>query len=151
MNNNHLNKLKDTEKKRNVSYTLIILMVLLASIVKAESPKDYKDDSLKVKIIEIPNDTSVYTPLLSKGDAVSMRSGRLYLLQGESSGEHSTESYEEFIIVLKGSGVLISNDGEQIIFSEGQAIYVPPYYKHNILNKSHAVLIYIYIVAKTNL
>jgi len=77
-----------------------------------------------------------------------MRSSRIILKKGEESGFHSTDNYEEFIIILTGSGYAESESGEKSPVREGQALYIPPYTKHNISNPESEQLIYIYVVAR---
>ena len=130
-------------------YCLAIITLMLMFIPGfAESAGVCKFDSLKVKITDVKIDTSQYQRLLGKGESVSMRSGRIILEKGESVGEHSTDNYEEFVIVLVGEGFAENHSGEKIPIREGQVIYIPPYSKHNIHNVNSKMLMYIYVVAK---
>jgi len=107
-----------------------------------------KFDSLKVKIVDVKIDSSIYQCLLEKGELVSMCSGRIILEKGENVGEHSTDDYEEFIIVLVGEGYAENEKGVKTPIKEGQVLYIPPYSNHNIHNEDSKMLMYIYIVSK---
>ncbi|MBN1632662.1 MAG: cupin domain-containing protein [Ignavibacteria bacterium] len=129
-----------------IVYAAVILCY--AGYVSADADCTEKYDSLKVKIVDVKIDTSQYQRLLGKGESVSMRSGRIILRKGEKVGEHSTDNYEEFVIVLVGEGLAENHKGEKIPIREGQVIYIPPYSKHNIHNVNSKMLMYIYVVAK---
>ena len=60
--------------------------------------------SLKPLIINLPLDKDEYFPILDKQKAVTMQSGLVTLKSGDDVGSHNTENYEEFIIILEGSG-----------------------------------------------
>lgn len=105
-------------------------------------------DSLKVKIITIPSEGTGYFRLLEKGETCTMRSGRVVLEPGENVGEHSTDNYEELVIILSGSGEMVNESGIRSAVTEGQAVYVPPYSKHNVYNTGTSALVYIYVVSK---
>jgi len=130
-----------------VVFTLVPAVTSISFAI-SKTGETEKYDSLKMKIVDVKIDTAQYQRLLGKGESVSMRSGRIILEKGESVGEHSSDNYEEFIIVLVGEGVAESHSGEKIPVREGQVIYIPPYSKHNIHNISSEKLIYIYVVAK---
>lgn len=135
-------------KKLLFSGLVILLLLYITTSTEAKNNYFEKYDSLKVKITDVKIDTSQYQRLLAKGESVSMRSGRIILEKGESVGEHSTDNYEEFVIVLVGEGLAENHLGEKIPIREGQVIYIPPYSKHNIHNVNSKMLMYIYVVAK---
>lgn len=135
-------------KKLQFVVLMCLLLLVIPISTKAENIIFGKYDSLKVKITDVKLDTSQYQRLLGKGESVSMRSGRIILEKGESVGEHSTDNYEEFVIVLVGEGFAENHLGEKIPIREGQVIYIPPYSKHNIHNVDSKMLMYIYVVAK---
>jgi quercetin dioxygenase-like cupin family protein len=135
-------------KKLQISLFVIMLLLFLSVSSEAENIILEKYDSLRVKITDVKIDTAQYQRLLGKGESVSMRSGRIILEKGESVGEHSTDNYEEFVIVLVGEGYAENHKGEKIPIKEGQVIYIPPYSKHDIHNADSKMLMYIYVVAK---
>jgi quercetin dioxygenase-like cupin family protein len=85
--------------------------------------------------------------LLSKDDAVGMRSGLMILPPGKDCGWHSTENYEELIICLAGAGELASEAGPRCALAAGQYAYNPPQTRHNVFNTGTELMRYIYVVA----
>lgn len=85
--------------------------------------------------------------LLSKEDAVGMRSGLMILQPGKDCGWHSTENYEEMIICLAGAGEVASEGGPRRALAAGQYAYNPPQARHNVFNTGTEVMRYIYVVA----
>jgi len=94
-------------------------------------------------------DDGEYQPLL-KGEpqTCGMRSGRVYLTQGQSCGEHSTGSHEEILVFLSGHGRSLAGPEKQPLkVGAGKVIYIPPHTLHNIENPNSEPLVYIYCVA----
>jgi quercetin dioxygenase-like cupin family protein len=85
--------------------------------------------------------------LLSKDDAVGMRSGLMILQPGQDCGWHSTDNYEELIICLAGAGELASEESPRHALAAGQYAYNPPRSRHNVFNTGAEVMRYIYVVA----
>ncbi len=128
----------------------ILLYIMSFQLLYGESYKKlYPDDTLKLRIINLPSieDTS-YFRVIEKGKSVTMHSGRVYLKEGENVGEHSSENYEELIIIFKGYGEIENSNKERFKIKEGQVIYIPPNSTHNVFNTGTGPLIYIYIVSK---
>lgn len=127
----------------------LLQLILCIHVVNTKaSNKNFFEDTLKFRIIDIPADDSNYFRIIERGKSVTMHSGRVFLKAGENVGEHSTEDYEELIIILKGAGEAENQAKERFKIKEGQVIYIPPNSTHNIYNTSSEPLIYIYIVAK---
>lgn len=95
------------------------------------------------------NDNSEYQPLLNgKPQTCGMRSGRVYLTQGESCGEHTTGDHEEILVFLSGQGrSLVGPDKQVLEAGAGKVLYIPPNTLHNIENPNKDPLVYIYCVA----
>ncbi len=81
-------------------------------------------------------------------ETVTLRSGKVTLQPGETVGEHSTDSYEEIIIVLAGEGEFEYSDSGSIPFDADSVLYCPPNTTHNIRNAGSTPLQYIYVVGK---
>lgn len=81
-------------------------------------------------------------------DSVCMKSGLITLKPGEEVGVHSTESNEELLIVLSGSGKFYLNNGDAIHIEGGSFLYCPPQTIHNVVNSSETNLVYVYVVSK---
>ncbi len=102
-----------------------------ARVIKADMPgKNY------VRLLGGPPET------------FSMRSGAVTLQPGKTVGKHSTEAYEELIVVLEGEGALLLNEDRELPLTAGVVAYCPPDTEHNVKNTGLTMLRYIYVVAK---
>ena len=77
-----------------------------------------------------------------------MHSGAVVLLPSKSVGNHSTENYEEAVIVLAGSGEMRISGGETLILKPNSVAYCPPHTEHDVVNTGSQPLRYLYVVAK---
>ena len=103
--------------------------------------------NLKPFVTDLPFDQTDYFEILNKSNAARMISGFVTLKPGEEVGIHNTEDYEELIVVLEGSGVVVTEgDGERAV-RIGQVAYNPPHSEHNVKNTGKSLLRYIYIVS----
>ncbi len=78
----------------------------------------------------------------------AFRSGLVNLGPGESVGKHSTEDYEELLIVLEGQGEMLGKEGPLQI-NKARAVYCPPNTEHDVRNTGQDPFRYVYIVTKT--
>jgi len=83
-------------------------------------------------------------------ESVTMRSGAVTLQPGKSVGRHTTETYEELLVILEGSGAFTLTDGTQLEMKVNTVLYCPPFTEHDVMNTGATPLRYIYVVAKTN-
>ena len=105
--------------------------------------------TLQPRSIPIPSGGTNYLSLLGgPPDSISMRSGYVELLPGESVGLHSTEDYEEMIVPLSGRGQLTSPGVDPLPITINFVLYNPPHTPHDVVNTSDVPLRYIYIVTK---
>ncbi len=95
----------------------------------------------------LPLDGSGYFEILGKAETVGLHSGMVTLPPGKDVGWHSTEKYEEMLIVLNGCGKLLSKGYDDLDIAYGRIAYNPPHTEHNVINNSSELLRYIYIVA----
>jgi quercetin dioxygenase-like cupin family protein len=79
---------------------------------------------------------------------VSMHSGLVVLSPSKSVGKHSTDNYEEAVIVLAGSGEMRITGGETFKLKENTVAYCPPRTEHDVVNTGSQPMRYLYIVAK---
>jgi quercetin dioxygenase-like cupin family protein len=93
-------------------------------------------------------DTTEYVRLLGAPDSLALHSGLVTLQPGEDCGWHSTENYEEMIIVLEGAGHLESEGIGRRPLRAGQYGYNGPHTRHCVFNTSDRLMRYIYIVAR---
>ena len=81
-------------------------------------------------------------------ETVTMRSGQVVLRPGAAVGEHSTEEYEEVVIVLAGSGEVRVAGGATLALAPGSVAYCPPQTTHDVVNTGAGPLRYLYVVAR---
>lgn len=100
-------------------------------------------------LVEISDTTTDYQRVLSgPPQTTSMRSGVVVLLPSKSVGKHSTENYEEAVIVLAGSGEMRITGGETLRLKRNSVAYCPPHIEHDVVNTGSQPLRYLYVVAK---
>lgn len=108
------------------------------------------DKNLQPFVKTLPLESNEYFKILSESETRTMRSGLVTLKPGENVGEHSTNSYEEMLVIINGKGEAEINKGVvKMSIEKGQIVYIPPNTIHNIFNNGESILQYIYIVAKT--
>lgn len=89
----------------------------------------------------------LHLPLLTEENAHRMRAGMVTLAPGEDCGRHSTEDYEELLIILEGRGEADLEGYGALALEEGHAAYIPPLTFHNVTNRGDGPLRYVYVVA----
>lgn len=100
-------------------------------------------------IKELPLDSDEYFKILSETETTTMRSGLVTLKKGENVGAHSTNNYEEMLVILSGIGELENNKfKKRLSIKKGDIAYIPPHTVHNVYNIGESILKYIYIVVK---
>lgn len=106
-------------------------------------------DALGPRVIPLHTGRTDYLPIL-KGppDSITMRSGLVTLDLGKSVGLHSTENFEELLIVFEGQGEVRISGRDSLTISAGYAAYCPPETEHNVVNTGSTPLRYIYVVAE---
>lgn len=80
-------------------------------------------------------------------DSVGIESGRVLMSKGQKGERHSTEIYEEVLLILKGSGS-IEVEGKKFEIGEGDVVYIPPHHVHQLTSKGKN-LEYVYVAAPT--
>jgi quercetin dioxygenase-like cupin family protein len=93
-------------------------------------------------------ETTEYVRLLGAPESLALHSGLVTLQPGENCGWHSTEHYEEMIIVLEGEGHLESEGIGRRPLRKGQYGYNGPHTRHCVFNTGDQLMRYIYIVAR---
>lgn len=107
-----------------------------------------KSNPLRVISLDTRGEKSIN--ILRKGEnSIVLHSGFVTLKKGESVGKHNSESYEELIIVIKGTGRFVTEGKEPLVIKEGEALYSPPFSEHNVINIGDEDLKYVYVVADT--
>ena len=94
------------------------------------------------------NITENYTKLISENISKVFNVGFVTLKPDEEIGTHSTKDYEELIITIEGSPILLIDNSKEIQLHTNTLILIPKFTKHNIINKSNNIAKYLYIIAK---
>jgi mannose-6-phosphate isomerase-like protein (cupin superfamily) len=105
----------------------------------AERPKPFVKD--------LDAGGELHLPLLTAENARRMRAGMVTLGPGEECGLHSTEDYEELLIILEGSGEAELEGHGALPVAAGQVVYIPPRTHHNVRQRGDGPLRYVYVVA----
>jgi quercetin dioxygenase-like cupin family protein len=104
-------------------------------------------EGLKPFVKELDAGGELHLPLLTKDNASRMRSGMVTLKAGEECGRHSTEDYEELLIILEGQGEADLEGHGAFPLAAGRVAYIPPGTFHNVHHRGDGVLRYVYVVA----
>jgi len=103
----------------------------------------------KSKLINLNKKVSKHLPILTgQPDNYCLQAGLVTLQPKKSVGKHSTENYEELLIVLAGKGKVEITGRRSIPIKPNLAVYHPPHTEHNVINTGTEPLKYIYIVTK---
>jgi quercetin dioxygenase-like cupin family protein len=103
----------------------------------------------EAKVIKAEMQGKDYVRLLGgPPETFSLRSGAVALQPGKTVGKHSTETYEELLVVLEGEGALLLPEGQELPLKVGTVAYCPPDTEHDVKNTGSTALRYIYVVAK---
>jgi len=102
----------------------------------------------KAKKVELDISGTEYVRILGgPPESVTMRSGYVVLLPSQSVGKHSTDAFEEMVVVLEGEGEMLFGDGSVMGLKPHVAVYCPPDTEHDVRNTGGSPLRYIYMVA----
>jgi len=101
------------------------------------------------RLVELNPTAREYMCVLSgPPETVTMRSGLVVLPPAKSVGKHSTEAFEEAVIVLAGVGEMRITGGPTFKLKPFVVAYCPPFTEHDVINTGAQPLRYLYIVAK---
>jgi len=135
-----------TSRKTILGCVFSVVVISIASY----SPLPAQSKVLRPKpcLVEISDTTADYQRVLNPPQTISMHSGAVVLLPSKSVGKHSTENYEEAVIVLAGSGEMRITGGETLKLKPHSVAYCPPHTEHDVVNTGLQPLRYLYIVAR---
>jgi mannose-6-phosphate isomerase-like protein (cupin superfamily) len=106
-----------------------------------------ESEKLKPFVKELDAAGELHLPLLTEENASRMRAGMVTLGPGEECGRHSTEDYEELLIILEGRGEAELEGRGTFPVAAGRVAYIPPGTFHNVHGRGDGVLRYVYVVA----
>jgi quercetin dioxygenase-like cupin family protein len=133
-------------KMRRTRLPLIgLTVILLASWAWCLPPNGQS----RAKVIRLDPQGKDYLRVLGGPPETStMRSGLVTLAPGKSMDKHSTEGFEELVVVLEGEGEMHIAGGDVLKLEAGCAAYCPPRTEHDVRNVGRKTLRYLYIVAE---
>ncbi|MCX7835758.1 MAG: cupin domain-containing protein [bacterium] len=102
---------------------------------------------MNIQILSLPKEEVGYLPILRPPVSQKLHSGYVTLAPSQAGDRHSTETYEEMIVVLQGLGELCL-EHSTIELSALQIAYVPPHTTHWVRNRGEVPLHYLYIVTQ---
>jgi quercetin dioxygenase-like cupin family protein len=126
----------------------LLALSLLITLSGALSAQDAGSSPVP-RVVQLDAASREYTRVLGgPPETVTMRSGQVVLAPGAAVGEHSTEGYEEVVIVLAGSGEVRVAGGATLALAPGSVAYCPPQTTHDVVNNGTVPLRYLYVVAR---
>lgn len=141
--------------KISIKYLSAVILFATGLTLCISSCKHNNEEHITAKnpkILKYNATISEYQELLSgKEDSCSFYSGFVTIAPNVSGELHSTEDYEEVIIVLEGEGEVRIKNGDILRISEGNAAYISPEHFHQVFNIGDIPLKYIYVAAKSTL
>ena len=133
----------------NIVNRLALSIVIISAITYSSLNAQSKSLKPKAFLVELSDTVLDYQRVFSgPPQTASMHSSLVVLLPSKSVGKHSTEHYEEALIVLAGSGEMRITGGETLQLKPNTVAYCPPNTEHDVINTSSQPLRYLYIVAK---
>jgi mannose-6-phosphate isomerase-like protein (cupin superfamily) len=132
--------------------SLIILAILCICISNPGFSQDNKlsDKSAVSKIITFNPDSTSYQEIFDgEKDSVVFYSGVVTVLPKTSGHLHSTEIYEEMIVVLEGEGQVRVTKQKNLDLKFGNIVFIPPNTEHQVFNTGTKNFKYIYIATKS--
>jgi quercetin dioxygenase-like cupin family protein len=105
----------------------------------------FAEDAAKPFVKQLPPDSIHYTPL---AETETFESGCVSLQPDDKGSEHSSKSWQEMLIILKGQGEVIIVGGDTLHIHAGEVAYIPPQTTHNLRCTGDTPLQYVYVAAK---
>ena len=136
-------------KSRYIKSICLLMISIIAVFVSFPLNAQSKAVKPKPCLVQLCDTITDYQRVLGgPPQTVSMRSGLVVLSPAKSVGKHSTDNYEEAVIVLAGSGEMRITGGETFNLKEHSVAYCPPRTEHDVINTGSQPLRYLYIVTK---
>jgi mannose-6-phosphate isomerase-like protein (cupin superfamily) len=137
----------------NIPYPFLsILSLLIITINSYSQNNNSQTTAAEPKVITFDPDTSSYQEIFNGDkDSVVFYSGVVTLEPYKSGHIHSTEVYEEMIVVFNGQGQVKITNGKTLDLEFGNIAFIPPKTEHQVLNTGNTNLKYIYIATKSKL
>ncbi|MBU1921204.1 cupin domain-containing protein [bacterium] len=121
-------------------------LFLLAILFLLASCSEETGEPAESFVAQLPPDSIHWIPLV---EADTFESGCVALQPGDSGSEHSSMSWQEMLVVLRGEGEIIIGGKEKLPIHAGEAVYIPRQTIHQLHCIGDSVLQYVYVAAKT--
>ena len=132
--------------------SLVLIAVTFAVVVAPVAYSQQKSSAQHPvpKVISLDKNVTDYMPIL-KGppETSTMRSGLVVLAQQKTVGKHSTDNFEELVIILEGRAEMRITGGKTYPLKKGEVMYCPTLTEHDVINVGSDTLRYIYVVSET--
>lgn len=142
--------------KEYKSYVFLVQICLLALCFLSFSMPGYSQNTQSSakhplpKIITFNPDTTIYQEICDGDkDSTVFYSGVVTMAPGKSGHVHSTEIYEEMIMVLSGQAQVRITNGKNLDLEYGNIGFIPPDTEHQVFNTGTTSLKYIYVAVKS--
>jgi quercetin dioxygenase-like cupin family protein len=136
---------KRQDNIRHLFFVSLALLIGVSTLAAAREPASKPAP----RLVELNPTAREYMRVLSgPPETVTMRSGLVVLPPAKAVGKHSTEAFEEAVIVLAGTGEMRITGGPTFKLKPSVVAYCPPFTEHDVINTGAEPLRYLYIVAK---
>ena len=116
-------------KTSSIIYNSMLTMVIICTVTCSSLNAQSRRSKPKAFLVELSDTISDYQQVFSgHPQTASMRSGLVVLLPSKSVGIHSTENYEEAVVVLSGSGEMRITGGETLYLKPNSVAYLSSTY-----------------------
>jgi len=136
---------KRNDNIRHLAFGSLALLIGLSILAAARghTPKPTP------RLVELNPTTREHMLVLSgPPETVTMRAGLVVLPPAKSVGQHSTEAFEDAVIVLAGVGEMRIRGGPTFKLKPSVVAYCPPLTEHDVINTGDEPLRYLYVVSK---
>jgi mannose-6-phosphate isomerase-like protein (cupin superfamily) len=138
-------------KRINNLISLTFLTILFISINNHgySQSTTVPDKPAVPKVITFNPDTTAYQVIFDGDkDSVVFYSGVVTVAPNKSAHVHSTEIYEEMIVVLEGQGQVRITNNKNLDLKFGNIAFIPPNTEHQVFNTGTKNFKYIYVATK---
>lgn len=131
-------------------HTLLVMGLLSALYLSCSAPDHDKPHlSAKPRVVTYDPAATHYQEIFDAArDTVIFDSGVVTLELDKSAELHSTEDYEELIVVLSGMGEVRITDGKTLPLKYGSVAFIPQHTEHLVHNTGTDNLRYIYVAVE---
>jgi mannose-6-phosphate isomerase-like protein (cupin superfamily) len=136
-------------KPASVSCGFALLILLICSPPDSSLNAQSKVAKPKAFVVALRDTVSDYQRLFGgPPQTATMHAGLVVLRASQSVGKHSTENYEEAVIVLSGTGEMRITGRDTLKLRANSVAYCPPHTEHDVINTGTEPLRYLYVAAQ---